>query len=193
MTFGSALLAHQLTPPPVDGWSWVNQGTATVQTGSDGSIVLAAPAQAATSLFMRTRPTYSQPASVTARFTTTPFNANGGVGLGYRESATGKLLVHYIKPAGAITNEYWASPTSYTSGSIIATWANFAGNASFRLTDNGTTLVIEASMSGHVGSFIEMASFTRTTNFTTAPDQFVFVGRDANSPVSGVLNSWVEG
>jgi hypothetical protein len=101
--------------PPTAGWTWQNQGSATIESENRG-IVWTQPAVAANNLIGRTRAT-TNPITVTALLNnvTSP-SSFGGHGLGFR-SATGQIThMRYVPNSNAIAVENWTNVTTFSAG-----------------------------------------------------------------------------
>lgn len=189
-----------LVEPPTTGWSWVNQGTATV-AAEKGGIYLSEPAaQAAAADRIRAymRPLPPAPCTITAAFqlilwsSTGSFNQNGGLVL--RESSSGKLvLVSQLLYSGNGTNnplfylQNYNSPTSWNAN--VASGPAPAGPLLWiQVSDDGTNRIVRLSGDGqHWPVFSTLA---RTTFIT--PDQIGIVLNGNISPAGIGVNlvSW---
>jgi YD repeat-containing protein len=109
-----------ITAPPSTGWSWVNQGSATVDDSS-GSIVLLGPAEGSFNLHLRVR---SFPASeftlralLTAHLTA---SSSSLAGICVRESGTGKIVTFGYADDASFLVTQWNSPTSFNANYGLA-------------------------------------------------------------------------
>jgi hypothetical protein len=110
--------------PPSTGWSWVNQGSCTITTDTDGALMLYGPSNGATnSLRMRVR-TFADPDNFDVRIgcilNMGPVAHMWG-GLVLRESATAKLQdMRFGTRFGTLgqveaANDRWTNPTTFGS------------------------------------------------------------------------------
>lgn len=181
------------TTPPTTGWSWVNQGSATVTTQADGAILLASPAAAANNFMARVRTLPGGNPVITARISTLGLASAGGAGLGIRDSSTGRFTVAYFRPGTNrdIRIENWNNPTSFSSGPSSNSQASRHNTFWMQVEDNGTNLIWRVSQAGFSGSFLDLYSVARTT-WVATPDQVGWFVRDNNAAVNSVLGSWEE-
>lgn len=175
--------------PPSSGWSWVNQGSATV-TYSLGYGYLSAPANATDSLRMQTR-SASAPYTVTARIRVKTNDTQNyfAAGLMCRDSGSGGIINFGIAGNGGVKviSYYHASPTS--GGSMRGTAINLGiySDLWLRLSDNSTNRVLEYSING--ADWLQHSSTANTTDVTC--DQVGWFSNSANSSlVDAMLLSW---
>jgi hypothetical protein len=172
--------------PPTDGWTWQNQGSASLALLNRGH-VWTQPAVAANNLIGRTR-AYTNPMTVVAELVneSSSLSAFTGVGLGFR-SATGQILICYSTTSG-FTGEYWSNVTTFT-GSAGSGGAATRGSW-MKAEDNGTNLIISYSATGFDNAWTQILSVARTTNLTGGPTSVGMWGRDNNGARSWVLRRW---
>lgn len=178
------------SPPPTSGWSWVNQGSAVVASIGD-AIAVQSPAVGANNLIARVRSAPSTPYSIYARAVGATTSGNGGFGVCFRESATGKLTVVYIKRGGGLVGENWTNPTTFAGG-VFSTAMYDAVPLWLRLEDDGTTLTYYAGFLGGAAGVVQLGTQARTAFMAGGPDQVGFVGRDNSQPLSFGLVEWLE-
>lgn len=167
--------------PPTGGWSWVNQGGATISSANDRE-TLVAPAQGNSSnVRLRVRTAPSAPYVLTARLLPLVFTKNYlGASLVIRESGTGEFIQFkfvYASTQPELAVEQWTSPTSFSSSvrSVLIDkpieW--------LQIEDNNTNHIFRVSRSGFSGDWIEVYSQSRTAWMAT-PDQIGFAADAQN-------------
>lgn len=177
-----------IVTPPTTGWSWFNQGSATLTVESAGTHVLNTPAVGANNLVGRVR-SHTSGDVHTALLAGQANNANGGFGLCF-QSASGQLVVAYIKRGGAtLTIENWNSPTSFSGGP--STPGAFPGPLQWlQVEDNGSNLIFRTGAVGFSSGFIAVASLGRTAFLTGGPTAVGFFVRDNGTAAVAALLSW---
>jgi hypothetical protein len=186
------------TLPSAGNYSWVNQGSAT-ETASGNALILHGPPAGSASTpawALRTASISSNTTLVVAVIGSQTINEQGSStnitwGVGFRESATGKLVT--LAPTeGIVQVNEWSSPTAFSnnvfnsnavSGMLVNIWW-------VKLTFTGGNISFSYSMDGvnfPVG-------YTQAQNafFTTAPDQWFYAvnGQDSVQDVYATLLSW---
>jgi hypothetical protein len=172
-------------------WEWVNQGgIATTTTLSTGAIVLATPG--ATGLNMRIRKRLmGSNTSFRVGFVTNIVTTNSqviGCGLVLRESATGKLANFEIRPGSSnqLFIQHWSSPTAATANDLANAFIGFYQEQLFYRADlSGSNILYFTSAEGR--NWNQILSIAKTTQFTTAPDEWGFMCWTNAS--TGVVNS----
>ena len=156
-------------PPASSGFTWVNQGSATVSDDA-GGIYLVAPAVGGNNSRALVK---SVPGSPPWTFTVRalPFDFAGSshvAGICLRESSTGKLI-RFGFNAGYIILDKMNGPTSY-SGNYTSVQTGGAYNAVswFQITDDGTNLSYDVSVDGY--NWFNLRTGSRTDFMT--PDQY---------------------
>jgi len=183
----------KMVPPPASGWSWVNQGTATVSAAKD-HIYLRDPGKAGDNLRCYTR---SHTASKVYIAGIIPFGSSAsyhGNGIYFRQSSSGKLVTLYCTQTGDIDVYYWPSPSSAATG--LATGQSWrAGTWSscviwLRIEDDNSNIKFAISNDGM--NFEQTFSESRTAHFlSTGPDEVGIFTNSNNSKVcSNTLVSW---
>ncbi len=188
-----------LSPVPTTGWSWVNQGGATVDT-TYGGIYLTVPATASqnTRLYVRSAPStpYTITALVQLRMAFTGANDYIEAGLSFRQSSNGRLATFGLQQVG--TGTYWSfilaklnSETSWNSNYTADWLSRFSSHPIwFRIADNGTNRVCSWSMDGQ--HWIQVHSVGRT-DFLTADQVGIFASANhATLSMSIMVYSWKE-
>lgn len=176
--------------PPSSGWSWVNQGSATI-TDTAGVLYLLAPAAAGDSVKIRTRTmpggTWTLEARIATWATDNNFNRSG---IGFRESATGKLVAGIIDEGKNCGYIKYTNPTTFSSNGAYSLYRSRQW-FDFKLTYDGTTITIACSLDMGM-HWVEKLSEAKATFFTTAPDEIFFFA-DANNgsnAAATTLVSW---
>ena len=185
------------TAPPTTGWSWVNQGTASVSqdaTWSDITMSLVGTSGDNHRLYLRT------PAA-TSNYTWTVFlepslldQEHQWTGMILRDSAGGGLIVfgHARTEAQTQLNvTKWTSATSFNSNYKRTSVSLLHGSPRWlRIRDNGTGRFFEYSFNGT--DWMEIYSVGRTDFIT--PDQFGIGGMNQVLGYTSFLRlrSWAE-
>lgn len=164
----------RLSALPTTGWSWVNQGSATVTTNGP-FLSLNSPSSAGLDIhgYVRTAP--STPYVVT----TWLFDVDGGtrtVGMLLRESSTGELYrfgwINTTSEARGCVVRHDNSPTVsnaiITNNRRIPANGNVSNLVGLQIEDDGTDLYFRVIMPS--GTY-EMASEGRTSRMAGGPDQ----------------------
>ncbi len=183
-----------LTVPSSSGWSWDNQGSATIDS-SLGGLHLYVPAGTSTnSLRLRYRTAPSTPYTITAYFKPNILGAtNGYFGFGFRQSSDGKLAcaLYEATPPTATPTIYSAKFTNATTYSTSYTnikrheWGGW-----LRIADNGTNRILSVSSDGK--NWLAFHTVSRT-DFLTADQVFFGVAPSSTSLEGAVtLMSWKE-
>jgi len=182
-----------MTKPPTAGWSWDNQGPATVDT-THGGICITAPAQAGVNLRVRYR-TISAPYTVTAAFLYTMIVQNSSaLGLCYRQSSDGKIVAFRLVADGGAIKIQVAKYTNSTtwSGSYAGIYTPSYCCPVFwmRIADNETNRVSSYSIDGqHWIQFHSVAN----NDFLTADQVGLFANSEQTTgPVMINALSWEE-
>lgn len=191
-----------VTPPPTTGWSWDNQGTATVTT-SGGIITLSGGTTAGTNSrwYYRTAP--GTPYVITALIeVAAPLGTRLDGGLTFRQSSSGRLVRFvYTKREGAnnhqiITSKYTNSTTFsadyLNTQNLECLWFTSKVPWFLRIADDGANLIFSHSPDGI--NFYQFDSRSRTDWLTVSgPDQIGFV-LDNTSTTANTLRliSWTQ-
>lgn len=183
------------TRPDDTAFSWVNQGSSTVET-SRGGIYLEHPAAgSATDASLRVKTAPATPYTITAHlklnvmFVTQFLQA----GLLFRESSTGRFVTMHLQ-TNAIFVSKWTSGTVenadyYNSDALVGTpeW--------FQISDDGTNLKYRVSRDGY--HWITIFTKSRTDWMAGGPDSVgIFVNAEnipaLQQPCGLLLLSWKE-
>jgi hypothetical protein len=185
----------QATLPVASSFSWVNQGPATVST-LDNALVMHSPmGNGSTAFRMLAQPIGTNTTLTVSMIANQIYNPYASIGVGFYESATNKLEVLAIGPAGSGFTQigvnqyngtgggsYYASP--FNGGSVFPhIWF-------FRLKITGGTITHYWSMDGKVWN--QVYSEPQTAFFASAPDKWGwFIDQENSTHEShAVLLSW---
>lgn len=184
----------QVTQPPTSGWSWVNQGGASVVT-THGGLQLLAPAGAGDNhrVYVRTPGNSTFVASLL--FTPEIFTENSVFcGLYFRESGTGKLSAIGVTNSGGsygVRANRWASPT--TSGvaisSLIFPVVRFHHFVIVQMELTSTDVIYRVAYDNRT-QYYQVATESKTTSFTTAPDQYGIGVNSNNATYLAGMTAW---
>lgn len=172
--------------------TWVNQGSATVTT-TNGGIYLYDPANEGVSYRIRKKAAPSTPYTITALLLVNHGCwAHPSVGIGWRQSSDGKLVLARVLGMGYVHNLALLKANNETTD--IANYVDQALGAVpwiwLRITDDGTNRIVSFSRDGQ--NFIQMHSVGRT-DFLTADEVCLFASSRNSSFGAGVtLLSWKE-
>lgn len=170
----SELVAYTAPPLVADGWTWVNQGSATADDHPLGGIYLSCPSDTADSRKCLTRALPPTPYALHFRVDGGPFPTNfQAVGVFVRESSSGKFVFFELQGSGSqVGAATYNSATSGVASIGAAGVSGFAHVKWLRITDDGTTRAYDYSTDGRI--WIGVASHTHTTFIT--PDEYgIFV------------------
>lgn len=192
------------TPPVSGDFSWINQGSATLDTSTlSYAILLSAPANASASVNMRVKSAPATPYTITALIV--PAMSSSGfnlAGLVFRQSSDGKLITCGLQ---SDPNTF-----SFSQGWSVGKWTNattfsaaytltdpyavrYPINKAFfylRIADNGTNRIVSVSNDGV--NFIQLHSVGRT-DFLTADQVGFFVNsNNASFGANLWIMSWLE-
>lgn len=174
----------------MSGWTWVNQGSASVAFENSGH-VWTQPAASANNLIGRIRP-YTGNIVVSAELRNiNPLGNFSGTGLGFRSASGQVSLVYWRLSNSNMGLENWASPTSFSSISNL-TIPGMNYGFCMQVEDNGSNLIWRLSASGAPGTWVAIHSVGRTSFLTGGPVSVGWWGRDNNNANTWVLRSWLE-
>jgi hypothetical protein len=190
---GSAF--HFITPP-VAGWSWFNQGTASVLTNADGSIYIHAIGAALTNVKGRTRSMGSK-TTLSAAFCPNLMGTSATInqpfsGIMVLESGTGKFYICGVQVAGggAAVNHYSNATT------FVATDKGFfpynTSPVYFQFQLSGANMLFNVSTDGV--NYLNILTVAKTAYFAVGPDTWGFMVMTGSAAFDcGVtLQSWLE-
>jgi hypothetical protein len=179
-----------LVTPDDTGFSWVNQGSSSLTVAKD-SLLLVGPADTTDNLRGRVK-SVSAPYTIDAMLTVPlvvgkPFF---GVGLWWRESSSGKLVVAhlrslfgvYVSAATGIEFDVtkWNSPTSFNAGYVGVPVATPGGHIWIRIVDDNTDRKVFVGSDGQ--TWTEIHSVGRTDFLTADQAGFMIRSQNWNTP-----------
>lgn len=181
-----------LSPPDLNSFTWVNQGSATA-TNTNGGILLTDPATATTNIRILKRPAPATPYKITVGFIPTIHMVTWSqVGIGFRQSSSGKLETISLLPTSTsyqVTLRI-ARYNSATSFNTDAASVNIIPMPRFfQLEDDGTTLFFRWSGDGY--GFHTVYSESRTTWFTTSGPDEVFLTATSENSTRGAIGHFI--
>ena len=168
---------YSMTQPPITGWSWVNQGSATVQENS--AIQLYTPSEATVNFRCRVRSMPTPPWNLTCAMVGTIMDGvnNRGMGVLCRDSATNRLLTfNRLEGYGNISVLQCTSPTSINS-SVALTTIYVSQLNWFKIVDDNINFTFYYSQDGQ--NWIQIYQSSRTT-WLANPDQIGIFLASAN-------------
>lgn len=186
--------------PPSSGWAWINQGTASVTTQSNGGIYLLTPADTTTNLRLRERTAPATPWTVTAHLTPTVLEKSfHSYGLFFREDGTGEIHVFDVVGVGtAVGTSTYTVLRSAKFTSATAFSAEYTSVTTtvplrwMRISDDGANRICSYSADGV--NWIAFHSIGRTDFLTADRLGFYAAGENAATPnlaVGVLLDHWV--
>ena len=161
-----------MTDPPAAGWSWVNQGGATVST-TNGGIYLETLLDSQYNLRAYVRAAPTPPYVITGRFTARWEWAlrNDSVGLCWRESGTGKMIYHAFSTTSWMTSiSKLTNPTTFSAHYLNASYVAHLSTRSifhYRIADDNTNRICSVSNDGHHWAVLHTVG---RTDFLTADE-----------------------
>lgn len=182
-----------MTAPDDTGFSWVNQGSASVVT-TNGGICLVGQVDSTLNVRLRVKTAPSPPYTVTAYLMPRLLDINQHIaGICWRESGTGELGLFGIDTNGTgvlLDFNNMNSPTSFNSAPFSNLIGTIPSGIWLRLEDDNTNRKLHWSWDGV--NFMQVYSVARTTFLT--PNQVGFyVGDTSNTYVpAATLLSWKE-
>ena len=160
-------------------FTWVNQGSTTA-TDQNGTILLDAPAASGENIRLLKRTAPSAPYSYIMAMQ--GVGIKEGVqqfGVNFRQSSSSKIMSLVLEADGSGSNRLaiykHTNATTYSGSALLSpTNCMFVGKYLwFKIEDDNTNIKFYVSLDGI--SFVQMASETRTTFFTTSgPDEVGF-------------------
>lgn len=180
---GGSTGAEFTAPPAASGFSWDNQGSATL-TDANGGLLFTVPANGGTSIRVAYKSAPATPYKIeTAFFLNAPGVDYLRAGLAFRQSSDGKIVYHALGYSGKygyfgykFTNATGFSGTYNDTG-----WLPVGGLWWLRIGDSGTNRTVELSADGW--NWFEIHSVSRT-DFLTADQIGLCV--DSNNATYGV-------
>ena len=182
--------AYQFIKPIDANYSWVNQGTAT-ETTQNGSITLIDGTNEANfNVHARVKAVPATPYHVIAAYTFYQgANANQLLGLGWRDSATGKMIIYgnFQLTVNQIVAFTCTNPTTFGGGTPInQTGFQFSGMFWLRIGDDGVNRTYDIGTDGQ--TWLNLLT-EPTGTFLTADQVMFFIN---GGKASMKLYSWQE-
>jgi hypothetical protein len=187
--------SYILTPPVDSQFAWINQGGSTVASGDYG-ISLVAPLGAGDNFRIREKaPAFSPPYTLTIGLRGLRPDLNfAGVGVGWRQSSDGKLVVanYNFGAVASLSNIQVAKYTNVTtfSASYITQAINLGSEFWMKIQDNNVNRIVSVSLDGT--NFLQIHSVVRN-DFLVGDRIFFFA--NPNNGTQGVITnlfSWKE-
>ena len=190
VTWDHFFVGHQVYPPVLGDFAWVNQGGATAIT-TNGGIHLNAPATASHSMRVLKQAAPATPYTITVAFIGN-HQANSILGIGWRQSSDGKMVSLDMGSSSdnKIAVRSWTSVTAFNFNYYVDSTPINWGNISlwFRITDNGTNRISSISWDGI--TFQQKHSIGRT-DFMTGDEVMFFVNTNGATADAGMnIISW---
>ncbi len=187
-TWASFGPVYPMTPPDDSQFSWINQGSATVDA-TRGGITLTTPASSGSfNIRLRKMTAPATPYTVTVAYLFTVLQTtNSHAGVAFRQSSDGKL--HCVGDFQGTSNRLvgfdMSSVTAHSATVLDQTVGTTGGVHWIRLADNGTNRIVSTSPNGY--DWIPMYTIGRTS-FLTADEVGFFVNNDYSTIT---ILSWV--
>lgn len=156
-----------VTPPASGDWTWINQGTATLD-GSRGGLFLNVPSAGGTSvkLLVKALPASSNyRVSIGVRSTVYQNDAHS-CGIFATAAASGGVMTSMAFVNAAVEFSKWNSPTSFNSNYTSFGTSAVGGWEWLALYDDGTNRNYQVSRDGY--NWLTLHSVTRTDHVTPA-------------------------
>lgn len=184
---------QQATPPVSGDFSWVNQGSATVDT-TYGGVYLEAPVSASANLRCRVKSAPSAPYTITAWFRTFFVIGTQAAGLCFRQSSDGKIHVFWVLHSNSnsmyLISAKYSSATAYSADYTARQVGTRPGSMWLRIADDNSNRICSYSIDGQ--HWIVFDTQTRT-NYLTADQVGFLVDEETNTLKAGMmLASWKE-
>ncbi len=184
-----------MTLPSAGSFSWTNQGGAT-ETANGNALILYAPATAANSLRIR-KMSIGANTTLTAHFAvTSEIAANCWAGIGFRESATSKLIVFGLLLSTALSLplaiSYFTNETTFSSTPYVNAQGGIWNWVALRIIYTaGAPGTVTFQSSADDVSWVTLYSANANAFLTTAPDEwFYYANADTGADIYNTLYSW---
>lgn len=175
-----------LTVPSLSDWAWVNQSTATAAV-ANGRLTMCEPTIAGShNIRLLTRTAPATPYTVTALIQSHGGENYNSMGIGWRQSSDGKLVlvgsVSYNSSRGFYYSK-WSNLTTEAANYVYSTDMDFGAGKTrnnppfwLRITDNGTNRLVYTSSDGYTWDTptVSFASVSRT-DYLTANQLVLFL------------------
>ena len=103
-----------------------------------------------------------------------------------RESGTGKLATLSLGDTFALAVQHWASATSFTGNDLTGCTLSFRELVRIAVVISGANLLYQVSVDGQ--NWIQILSIAKTTQFTTAPDEWGFCINSGQTTFDTAMN-----
>lgn len=188
---------NPLTRPSDTGFSWINQGSAALDT-TRGLLVLSEAGSGTENVRMRVKTAPATPYVITTRLDILMFNKNYmRAGICFRQSSDGKIQTFGMigtsasPPIAIITSSKWTSPTAFSADYVAITPVGLP--RWWRIADDGSNRICSVSMDGY--NWVVIHSVGRTDFLTANQVGFFIVPYNIGGGTFGVVNtvhSWLE-
>ena len=187
---GSAFLTFgpvwPLTPFAQAGFSYVNQGSATVTTANGISVLSDQGGEGASDsirLFVETIPTAPYTLTVCFIPLMSYLTSGGSCGLVLRDSSSSKLIFFLCTSGFNVQVLQFTNPTTFSASAVNATFNGGLGGAVWlRIKDDNTNRKYSVSADGF--NFVQILSETRTTFITANQIGIAMNNRSSSGGVS---------
>lgn len=164
---------QDLTLPDDSAFSWVNQGTASVNS-TRGSVELVLPAAIGAGHRMRVKTAPATPYTITARFLLNAVKAAGVTAyLGWRDSATGRLSGPINGGTGTVIAQRYSDPSTFNANTVTLGALRSRQELCLRIEDDGTNH--KQYISDDCFAYVLLLSESRTAYLAT-PNQVWWAG-----------------
>ena len=182
----------------LENWEWTNQGGSTTTQITNGGIFLVSPLDTTRNIRARKRLIGS---STSLRAAMLPMVVSATTlvsqtGLILRESATGKIGIFTVTPASTgpvLTIQHYSSATTFTATDAGPLFVALPFNPIFlRVDPTSANMLFYCSADGQ--NWVQVGSVAKTTQFTTAPDEWGYMVFELNAGIASAttLISWKE-
>jgi hypothetical protein len=161
---------YALTAPIDANFAWVNQGTATVTADKD-AIALAVVAASGTSWKVRKK-ALSGFTRLEILMLPHTYGTGSQTALLFRESGTGKLATMSLSDGNTIAIQHWTNPTTFLANDATNIALSVRGFLWLAIAISGANLLYQSSVDGQ--NWVQLLSIAKTSQFTTAPDEWGF-------------------
>jgi len=181
------MMSKLVTPPAsATGWSWTNQGTASVTVGNDGFIFDVQGTAGADNLRIYEKTMPATPYTLTVGlYPNVGLQNTAQVGISYRDSTSGRIRVfgYTLLNSGfyATTIFNYSSPTAF-AGTVLQLSPPVSNVIWLRLSDNGTNTAFSLS-TDNGNTFVSVYSTSRTA-YVTTPDRIGIYSNYVNGTYS---------
>ena len=184
---------YPFVEPPAAGWSWVNQGTATLISANYG-YTLSIPTGAASGVAARIRAEPTPPYVITAWILPLlPGINNAQCGIGWYQAGTTEMVIFSITYADRWEFSIYknTNPTTFSANYVKIAVHDLVSPVCMRIEDDGSDRICSWSQDGL--NFIELHS-VGNTDFLTADNVFFYINNGGGTGYThmNTLLSWRE-